>query len=110
MSSYIKSFTVIHSLFKASLGTLSGCTAKIHVDPSATPVFHKTTPKLYALREKIEQDLERLENAATIEPVQFSEWASPILPVVKEDGTVKVCEDYKLTVNKVSKFYNYLQA
>lgn len=67
-------------LFQEGLGTLNGATAKIHVNPSATPVFHKARPVPYALREKIEQDLERLEKAGTIEPVQFSEWATPIVP------------------------------
>ena len=61
----------------------------------------------YALREKIEQDLERIQKAGTIEPVQYSEWATPIVPVMKNDGTVRVCGDYKLTVNKVSKLDGY---
>ena len=90
-------------MFKEGLGTLQGAKAKIHVDPTATPMFHKARPVLYALREKIEQDLERLERAGTIEPVQYSEWATPIVPVTKSEGTVRVCGDYKLTVKNVSK-------
>ena len=94
-------------LFGKDLGTLQGTKAKIHVDPTATPIFHKARPVPYALREKIEQELERLEKAGTIEPVQYSEWATPIVPVMKSDGTVRVCGDYKLTVNKVSKLDGY---
>lgn len=94
-------------LFGEGLGTLQGTKARIHVDPTATPMFHKARPVPYALREKIEQDLERLEKAGTIEPVQYSEWATPIVPVMKNDGTVRVCGDYKLTVNKVSKLDGY---
>ena len=75
------------------MGTLKGATAKIHVNPSATPVFLKARPVPYALREKTEQDLERLVKAGTVEPVQFSEWATPIVPVIKQDGTVRVCGD-----------------
>ena len=86
-------------LFEEGLETLQWTKAKIHVDPTATPIFHKARPVLYALREKIEQDLKRLERAGTIEPVQYSEWATPIVPVMKGDGTVIVCGDYKLTVN-----------
>ena len=77
------------------------------MDPTATPIFHKARPVPYALREKIERDLERLEKAGTIEPVQYSEWATPVVPVMKSDGTVRVCGDYKLTVNKVSKLDGY---
>ena len=95
-------------LFEEGLETLQGTKAKVHVDPTATPIFHKARPVPYALREKTEQDLERLERAGTIEPVQYSEWAIPIVPVMKSDGTVRVYGDYKLTVNKVSKLDGYL--
>ena len=47
------------------------------------------------------------ERAGTIEPDQYSEWATPIVPVMKSDGTVRLCRDYKLTVNKVSKLDGY---
>ena len=40
-------------LFEEGLGTLQEATAKIHVDPTATPIFHKARPVPYALREKI---------------------------------------------------------
>lgn len=42
-----------------------------------------------------------------IEPVQFSRWAAPIVPVLKEDKTARICGDYKLTVNQVSKLEEY---
>ena len=41
-----------------------------------------------------------------ISPVQFTEWATPIVPVVKQDGSVCICGDYKCTVNQVSKLDN----
>ena len=94
-------------LFEDSLDTLKGATAKIYIDPTATPIFHKARPVPYALREKIEQDLDRLEKAGTIQPVQYSEWATPVVPVTKQDETVRICGDYKLTVNKVSKLDAY---
>ena len=42
-----------------------------------------------------------------MEPIKFSEWAAPIVPVLKPDGSVRICEDYKVTVNKVSQLDNY---
>ena len=77
------------------------------MDPTGTPIFHKARPVPYALREKIEQDLERLKRAGTIQPVQFCEWATLIVPVMKNYGTVRVCGDYNLTANKVSKLDGY---
>ena len=71
-------------------------------------MFHKARPVPYALRDKIEQGLKRLEKEGTIEPVPFSEWATPIDPIMKQDGTMRICGDYKLTVNKVLKLDAYL--
>ena len=43
-------------------------------------------------------ELDRLEASGVIEKVTFSEWAAPIVPVLKQDGSIRICEDYKLTV------------
>ena len=89
------------------MGTLKGTTAKIYVDPEATPKFMKARPVPYALKAKVELELDRLQRENTISPVDFSEWAAPIVPVVKQDGSVRICGDYKGTVNQVSKLHNY---
>ena len=43
-----------------------------------------------------------------LEPVEFAEWAAPIVPVVKSDkSSVGICGDFKLTANKASKLDQY---
>lgn len=42
-----------------------------------------------------------------IEPVQFSDWAAPLVPVVKEDGGVCICRHIKLTINQASQLHTY---
>lgn len=59
------------------------------------------------MRTKAEAELERLQQAGVIEPVEFSDLATPILPVEKDDGGVHICGDYKLTINQVSKLDTY---
>ncbi|XP_043916305.1 uncharacterized protein K02A2.6-like [Protopterus annectens] len=59
------------------------------------------------MKKKVEFELERLTKQGIIEPVKFVEWAAPIVPVLKPDGTVRICGDYKLTVNQVSKLEQY---
>ena len=54
------------------------------------------------------QELERLEKAGAIEPVHFSDWAAPIVPVMKRDGSIRVCGDYKVTVNQAARLDTYL--
>ena len=36
-----------------------------------------------------------------------SERAAPIVPIVKGDGSIRTCEDYKVIGNQVSKLDNY---
>ena len=45
-------------VFKDELGTLKGIEAKLHVDPQAKPLFYKARTVPFALREKVEQELE----------------------------------------------------
>ena len=42
-----------------------------------------------------------------IEPVNHSEWAAPIVPVPKADGTVRICGDYKVTINPILEIDQY---
>jgi len=40
--------------------------------------------------------------------VQYAEWAAPIVPVLKADGkSLRICRDFKVTVNKASKLDRY---
>ena len=49
----------------------------------------------------------RLQESGVIKPIQFSDWAAPIVPVVKSDGSIRICGDYKVTVNAVAKLETY---
>ena len=40
------------------------------------------------MRAKVEQELDRLHQQGIIEPVQFSDWAAPIVPVLKQNGSI----------------------
>ena len=90
------------NLFRHELGTISGITAKLHVSPDANPLFYRPRSIPYALRSRVDQALEKLVSEGILEAVQFSEWAAPIVPVVKQDGSIRVCGDYKLTINQVA--------
>ena len=94
-------------LFKDGLGLLKGTLVKIHVNETATPLFFKPRAVPYAVREKVEKELERHEKLGVIEAIQFSEWAAPVVPVVKCDGSIRLCGDYKLTVNRVANLECY---
>ena len=50
----------------------------------------------------MKEELFRLQAAGIISPMTFSDWATLIVPVVKSNGTVRICGDYKITVNPIS--------
>ena len=97
-------------LFQEELGTLQGMKVKLLMDSDVQPKSCKPRPVPFALRQKVETELQRLQDESVIEPVQFSQWATPIVPVVKQDGTVRICGDYKATVNRaISRKYTLYQ-
>ena len=90
------------------IGTINGVKGHLQVNPEAEPIFCKARNVPYALREKVEEELSRLEQDGIIEPVEFADWAAPIVPVLKGNGqNVRICGDFKLTVNKASRLDTY---
>ena len=80
--------------------------AKIYVPLNAQPCFFKPRPLPYALKDRVEKELVRLQ-VGVISQVQFSDWAAPFVPAVKSDGGIRICGDYSVTVNAVSKLDRY---
>lgn len=52
-------------------------------------------------------ELDNLESKGVITKVESSEWAAPIVPVIKSDGSIRVCGDFKVTINPVLKDFKY---
>ena len=104
----IKELLTKHAaLFRKDLGTVRGTKAKISVPSDAQPRFYKPRPVAYALKNFEEQELDCLQREGVITPVRFSDWVAPIVPVVKADGNIRICGDYSVTVNSVSRLDSY---
>ncbi|XP_034157776.2 LOW QUALITY PROTEIN: uncharacterized protein K02A2.6-like [Pangasianodon hypophthalmus] len=56
-------------------------------------------PVPYAIRQKVEIELDRLEAEGILSKVDWSPWATPVVPVSKKDGSVRLCGDFKVSVN-----------
>ena len=95
-------------MFKDSLGTFVGCKAKIEVDPSAQPHYCKARTLPYKMRPRVEAELERLVTKGILKAVAHSEWATPIVAVLKSDKkTIRLCGNFRMTVNPVAKLDRY---
>ncbi|BES87377.1 Hypothetical Protein NTJ_00182 [Nesidiocoris tenuis] len=82
------------------MGKIKGVKARIHVKPNSVPVFkqHRNVP--FSLVPKIEAELDRLEKEGIISKIEHSDYATPVVPVIKGDGTaVRLCGDDKVTLN-----------
>ena len=88
-------------VFKEDLGVLRGIEATVSVDTNATPKFHRYRPVPFAVKDKVEKTLKAQVAEGELIPVETSEWAAPIVVVHKRDGDIRICGDFKLTVNPV---------
>ena len=86
-------------VFEDKLGTFKSAKAKLTLKEDSQAHFCKARAVPYALRPKVEEELRRLQNEGILTKVEWSEWATPIVPVPKKDGSVRLCGDYKGTVN-----------
>ena len=86
-------------VFSSEPGTMKEFEAKLTVRPGTKPRFCRPRPVPYALQGAVERELDRLERNGVVERVSHSDWAAPIVPVPKPDGNVRICGDYKVTVN-----------
>lgn len=87
-------------VFADELGQFTGGQVSIHVRESARPVYMRAQPLACALREPVGRALDDLVRDDVLTPVDRSDWATPIVPVVKRDGNIRICADYKLTLYK----------
>lgn len=87
------------AVFSPEIGKLQGQKGKLTLKENTHPKFVKARQVPYSLRPKVEEELDRLVKEGVISPVQFSDWATPIVPVVKPNNRVRICGDYKTTVN-----------
>eukprot|EP00731_Ephydatia_muelleri_P011873 Em0006g767a len=87
-------------VFKAELGTMKGIKAKLVLKAGVVPRFIRPRPIPFALKEAVEQEIRHLEEQGILRRITHSSWAAPIVVVPKKDGRVRLCGDYKMTINQ----------
>ena len=85
------------SLFTGKVGKLKDFKVTLHVDPNVKPIRQRRRPVSLHLREKVKNAIQKMLGNDVIEAVNGpTPWVSPIVPVIKENGTVRVCTDARL--------------
>ncbi|CAK1589223.1 unnamed protein product, partial [Parnassius mnemosyne] len=88
------------TLFSGGLGTFNKYKLTLHLKEGVTPKFFKARPVPFALKDKVSAELDRLVRAGILKPVSYSNYASPIVAVLKKNNDVRICGDYSMTINK----------
>nr|XP_042912109.1 uncharacterized protein K02A2.6-like [Parasteatoda tepidariorum] len=86
-------------VFEPKIGCIPDYTCALKLIPDAKPIFIKPRTVPYALKSKVEQELDKLGAEGVIEKIDESEWGTPLVVVPKHDGTVRICADFKVTIN-----------
>ena len=72
----------------------------MRLQPNTKPVFKKSRPVGYALQPALDKELQCLQQVGILEPVESSEWATPLVAIPKTNGRLRVCGNYKVTINQ----------
>ena len=87
-------------IFNEELGTIKTFHAELQVREGEKPRFFKPRSIPYAVKGVIGKELDRLEEEGILEKIDHSDWASPIVAVMKPNGKYRICGDFKVTVNQ----------
>ena len=77
-------------------GCLKDVELKLHIDKSVVPVQQPIRRIPFHTRSKVDEELKRLLDQDFIEPVTGpTTWLSPIVPVAKKNGKIRLCLDMR---------------
>ena len=88
-------------------GCLKGPPVKLVVNSNSQPKFYRPRSLPLLWKPLVEEELSNLQQKGIISPVQFSPWAAPLVPVLKKNGKMRLCGDFKLTINQASPTETY---
>lgn len=82
----------------------------IDMDPQITPVVQRVRRVPLAMRQSVEEELQRMLKSGVIEPVKrTSAWVSPLVPVVNGPGRgVRICLDLRAVNEGVRRKYHMI--
>ena len=91
------------ALFKSQLGCCNTFKATLSLREGALPKYCKVRKLPFALKPIVGAELDRLEKEQVLEKVTHSDWATPLVVVRKPGGKVRLCGDFKVTLNPALK-------
>ena len=94
-------------VLEPGMGVMTQLTAHLTLKEHAEPRFFKPHPIPFAIKDRVGRELDRLEKSGVLHRVDYADWAAPIVPVPKKDGSLRLCGDYKVTINPTLRVDQY---
>lgn len=76
-------------VFDGTLGQYTGTPISFSLDPQVAPIKLKPRRIPFALKAKVDEQLDKLIAQGVLEPVDHAKWETPIVTPVKPDGSVR---------------------
>uniref|UniRef100_A0A1Q3EU21 RNA-directed DNA polymerase n=1 Tax=Culex tarsalis TaxID=7177 RepID=A0A1Q3EU21_CULTA len=94
-------------VFSEELGLCTKTKVKLELKENCRPTFCPKRPVAYAMVEAVDRELDRLQQLNIITPIDYSEWAAPIVVVRKANGSIRICGDYSTGLNAALQPHQY---
>lgn len=86
-------------LFSPGLGRCTKTKVSLTLKKDAPKVFRKARPVPFAAASAIEDEIMRQQHLGVFTPVQYADFAAPIVAVKKKNGQIRLCGDYSTGLN-----------
>ena len=79
------------NVFAMGVGTMKNIRAQLSLREGSKPRFCRPRTVPYALKQSVGKELDCLEESGVLRKVNHADWAAPIVPVPKKDGSIRIC-------------------
>ena len=90
-------------VFSPGLGKFKGSKISFNLSSEIMPIAFPPRRVPLGIKPAVEDEIKSLIQKGVLIPIEKSNWATPVVPVVKPDGSIRLCADYRVTLNKVLK-------
>lgn len=87
-------------VFDKTNGPYNTCKISVKLKEHSKPRYMKPRPVPYAIKDKNTEQLEHMVIERALQPIEKCEYGTSIVAVAKNSKELRLCGDYKVTINK----------
>ena len=91
-----------NDVFEDKLGKCTKTKVSIHLKDDTKPIFCNARPIPFAVKQKVQDEIDRLVDLGVLQKINYSDWAAPIVVVNKPNGKVRLCGDFKALNRRIN--------